>query len=1160
MIVRTIDDPASPTVSKQQKLRILVRSDAKKSTKKNKYSELVRAPTSERVDGESSTRDTSEEPEVGGSTEATAVGRLNKLTFFRNGEEIKGEDLAKKRVTRLQNPRDSNSEKAVESLEPASANGGNDKTNSSADDGDEDKKTLSQQVADGKYGLIHTELFSVKPTRPGIINYEINPEVPKDNVNNLGGLNAEEIWLAENHLLVLSGGGFSDQNSRTRWTPIDNYQAPRRQVKIPERPKVPPPFPVQLTDDGPIEFLKDENGTEHRPPFFPPDFNPLAFPPPFPPNGSFDGGFPPPFPVPPGFFPGNITPGAYPPFPPPYPFPPSLQNDSRPLPLPPRLPPKLPFLPPPGNGTEFDEDDPALYYPPPYDFYYPKDNHSIVPPGPLVPGIVLPPPPDFFAPLNEKPKNKTKTKSKARPRPSNTYLPPPPLKKVPQIFRTTTSTTTSTIATTTAKPIVHNDVTTPEYYYVQTTSPKPIADDITNEITQTTVSNPKYSLPIEENDWMPIPAPVPSYITGPKKPVKAGIVYTFTHTTPPASKPIFHGYTYEKPKIPFKTPDLDLYYKPQQNTKYDDQQSFTPSNFSNQINNELNLVYPVDNDPPRDPSYVTSTGSPSPLYDSLQFKHNFKDYFGGTHLKGSKGFLQSTTDTPFKSYSTTLRPYGKPKALEATYYFYEEPKESSDEYTDGKHTHTKATRKPHHAFYPTPGNGFHSSTPRPIYHHAQSDYNSVTSTTTPAPEKYYYVADLSDPEKFNSEEKYKPSIFDETLKKPLKSEVGSRPIVEFSYSAPSYSGDSGAGHLSDYFNSKPFFDSPKFVVTPKPDNVVYVRPARPTQSPLDDYYSTTKPPRVFKSANRTVTTQQTPWYGLTKEQIATENPYYAFFTHQDDGLIDDITKTYFTIFGQKIKATPSPDIDAPRKHPRPHQPKSGAPAPPLLFNGAIYSSPKPNYIELPYQPVSHRPEHTTSNYATSSEDYGENFPNRYTTTRPPQIAFPTFSSPHENVQFTTPKPFYHGSYGSGNKLVPIQYSTPQPSGDSSNHHFNQRPIKIRPPVLYNDELVNYKRPLPPINPDAEFIAPRPFRNNKFKGRPRLPSGTSQIISYRLPGNGGGHFYFLTPQEVRNFDPIEPLAGENGETEDKGYFKRETHRTLDVERGGKETKVQPVEVK
>lgn len=99
-----------------------------------------------------------------------------------------------------------------------------------ADESREDDKTLSQQIADGKYGLIDKELFAKKPKRPGIVSYAANPEVPKDSSRTLGGLQPEEIWLAEDHVLVLKGGWFpgntTSQNSI--WPPIDAYQAPPR--------------------------------------------------------------------------------------------------------------------------------------------------------------------------------------------------------------------------------------------------------------------------------------------------------------------------------------------------------------------------------------------------------------------------------------------------------------------------------------------------------------------------------------------------------------------------------------------------------------------------------------------------------------------------------------------------------------------------------------------------------------------------------------------------------------------------------------------------------------------------------------------------------------------------------------------------------------------
>ncbi|XP_031346509.1 proline-rich extensin-like protein EPR1 [Photinus pyralis] len=275
---------------------------------------------------------------------------------------------------------------------------------------DDDKKTLSQQVAEGRYGLIPNEIFKTPIARPGIVSYESNSEVPSDNIDNLGGLNESDIWLAENHLLVLRGGVLSvldnapDYAASPVWPPIDDYKAPKRPVKIPNNPKVPPPFPVQLREGGPIQIL----GTN-----FTRTLNESSYPYqyPIPPLDGYDPGnapfFPPPYQNSPNFIPGKA------PFPD-TPFITPIQGGNQSgygpslkFPIGNKIPPIFDSLPPgtsvvsPNITEDYDEDDLSIYYPPPYSFYYEKENVSAVPPGPLVPGIVLPPPPNFFSPLQK---------------------------------------------------------------------------------------------------------------------------------------------------------------------------------------------------------------------------------------------------------------------------------------------------------------------------------------------------------------------------------------------------------------------------------------------------------------------------------------------------------------------------------------------------------------------------------------------------------------------------------------------------------------------------------------------------------------------------------------------------------------------------------------
>lgn len=261
---------------------------------------------------------------------------------------------------------------------------------------DEKVKTLSDQIAEGKYGLIEKEIFSKTPKAPGIISYKTNSETPDDNEKTLGGLRKDEIWLAEDHLLVLKGGIANDKKNENEgdWHPIDDYEAPKRPVKIPLNPRVPPPFPVQLTENGPLQFIGHNKFSIYDP--YTNETGLFA-------NVN-----------------GHISPinqangddkknsvtglGAVKNLtkdkihevipPPPWLF----HNSHKDVDLLKHFPFNLPLPDQALNRTEdFDEDDPSLFYPPPYSFVYKTNYTNLAPVGPLVPGIILPPPPDFFS-------------------------------------------------------------------------------------------------------------------------------------------------------------------------------------------------------------------------------------------------------------------------------------------------------------------------------------------------------------------------------------------------------------------------------------------------------------------------------------------------------------------------------------------------------------------------------------------------------------------------------------------------------------------------------------------------------------------------------------------------------------------------------------------
>ncbi|KAH8416746.1 hypothetical protein KR222_001246 [Zaprionus bogoriensis] len=331
------------------------------------------------------------------------------------------------------------------------------------------KKTLADQVRDGKYGLIEKELFRRLPKRPGVLSYARNPEVPLDNERNFGGLHEQDIWLAEDHLLVIKGGSLNEpdtDNADGPWPPIDDYDAPPRQIKLPANPVVAPPFPVQLEPHGPLQLIRDNqieglhpspgNATlsaegQHSSHVAFPQLHGAAHG-----SGAHSAARP-------GASAAPASADPQPSYVYPAPYAPWLlypnetlgqhqqqQSPSHPAaPHPATANPLLrsPLLGPwlinglngnvsgpsagslPANISDFDEDDPSLYYPPAYSFVYRSNYSNPVPPGPLVPGIVLPPPPDHFSRLEGSASSSSTSSTTS-----------------------TTTTTTSTTTTTTRRP------------------------------------------------------------------------------------------------------------------------------------------------------------------------------------------------------------------------------------------------------------------------------------------------------------------------------------------------------------------------------------------------------------------------------------------------------------------------------------------------------------------------------------------------------------------------------------------------------------------------------------------------------------------------------------------------------------------------------------
>ncbi|XP_047003889.1 extensin-2, partial [Schistocerca americana] len=750
---------------------------------------------------------------------------------------------------------------------------------------DEDSKTLSQQIADGKYGLIQKELYGEPPARPGIVSYAANPEVPRDTARTLGGLRPSEVWLAEDHVLVLRGGAFAapERTEKPPWPPIDDYHAPPRQVRLPARPRVPPPFPVQLADGEPPRLLGNQSRARPRPPFFAPPFPfpgpgaanatrdgaapPYLYPPPgnFPPGGAVptpagNGSlspppypFPPPrngslygppagpFPPPPFFFPGPYGPpptgnATFPPpgngsFPFPFPFP---VNGSLPPGFP-VLPPGAALLPPPGlfNDT-FDEDDMSIYYPPPYDFYYPTDNTTQVPPGPLVPGIVLPPPPNFFGPLDNETETAGSGGTTVAPPPSETtagegytakYVPVTTQNRRKKPTPATTAKTVADVLVSTPPPpqptpatpvppgrspsvqVIHDGASPlrpPGYYYYRV----PTAVPLTSTVAPPTVI-------LSSTTAAPPPASV-SYVV---VPVTDIVVRQPSQSQQQQQQQQQRQQHRQRPKAPDPTPPT--YF-------YDPVSDRTPKKsyyFFEEPWRGISFQFPL----------------PSPTLQTL---------LGQSYRQPTQLYYYSDTtkrQRPSQSVGTSRPPYySLPQQVSTV----PPPSPHYPQSTPGRAPYygpTTQTPAPYylqvstHSYY-----DIGPSTVRPVYRHNFEQHR--VPNTTPGP-------------------RTSPPVYRTTTP---------RTVFEFDYrqqqkfqQPPSYF---TPGHTSGDF-------SRVHVTTPAPSR-----------------------------------SQQYGGEQISSSGYSTENPLSALFTRQDESLIDENTKRYFTIFGQKL---PQQESEIPSTTPMP---------------------------------------------------------------------------------------------------------------------------------------------------------------------------------------------------------------------------------------------------
>lgn len=954
---------------------------------------------------------------------------------------------------------------------------------------EEDKKTLSDQVAEGKYGLIQNEIFAKTPKRPGIISYEPNSETrTKDNLQNLGGLKKDEIWLAEDHLLVLKGGSFPERTKESEhrpWPPIDDYEAPRRQVKLPKKPKVPPPFPVQLSDNGPLVFLTP-NGSV-----------PAALFPPFP-AGEGEGPLPPPpFPFPPGApyptgdYPGNSTAGGAPLPIPPFPFlpgnasegafafPPSMNGS-----FPEGFPPGAAFLPPPSNQSDlYDEDDPSIYYPPPYNFSYRADYNNSVPAGPLVPGIILPPPPDFFAPIEEKTTEAARTN-----RPPSTYTRPKPTTKpspVPPVHRNkyksrVTTTTTETTRTTE----IPSTITTPPTIEIVTTkvrkpqripSRAPVRiQNLPDEI----ATRPKTEKPVYKTRTKPT-----------SKPLAVSVIYDYPEPIYDTKIPSTTEKPYIQYDVPEKTPNvvindivtstpvpLRAYYSNAQNdvptTKLQPVYNPKPND------NALASFYFYDEQPKTSPSPATYFDGRNyykavPVSQTPFAQHNVNQQSGFTPTVDVAYGAIDQADALF------LWPQKQgPRTVTQEYFSIQKPRQQAvyvqqqkqrpdtfyQQIADIQQTidlFTTKRPKAHshrpHAHKPK------AITSRPVYQFYQPK---------PRPEQLTFRAPKLDPEPF------RPMV---SYSKPFQIEN------EFNAITPSVSPGYHQQYLIENIVTTESPSSTRFYPKTKPRDEDYV------DAPIEKDHRHRPNPNHIPIQN-----DQPAIYYVSKQPSTTPNPINnGYYTKQDERYLDDITRNSFDIFGKKIEDST-------------HDVNGLAVTAPL----DTVKTPINNNINLQYEIVeSQSPNPPSLDRDTLVND------------RPPRPPLNPDSEPvigHPNAELRQQKPpsladdtlvndrLPRPTVNPDSEFIPIpnpayrtaeQYRVPT---QVQRPQFTGEQYDLNQPSYVGDTAVNYKRPLPALNPDAEWVGPV---NAAGEGRP------GSFVSYRLPGEGA-HVYFLTPQAAR----------------------------------------------
>ncbi|VEN54858.1 unnamed protein product [Callosobruchus maculatus] len=1004
--------------------------------------------------------------------------------------------------------------------EESQGGGGGKKTQQkkhTANSDDEDKpKTLSQQVADGKYGLIQNELFRKPPKRPGVISYDDNPEVPNDTAANFGGLNENEIWLAENHLLVLRGGRYpphdtkkppDEESGLLMWPPIDDFKAPLHQVKIPKNPKVPPPFPVPFqifTGTQNAQNQTESSGaTQEASKAANPD-----------PSHPVAGQAAVPISEPGG--PGEEWRGL--------PLPPSVNtqtqlNGTWPPPFLEYLPPGAVILPPPDNNTEqIDEEDPSIYYPPPYTFYYHKDNSSKVPPGPLVPGIVLPPPPDFFAPLEEDIVNNTIS----TPTKLTTKKPQRSRKPITtQHLNTQINPTTTPLPPTSKKaaklyPVVKTTTTT-------TSAPKVIT---ILPVRQDRIYLPHKKRPQDVTVLRPVQPPT-------TKPPQRG-VYVYENEIP--NKPYVQYATPTKKKTYSTTQGPDEYYTTQRTVEVTPRgpqeipnnhyiQYASPDNLKTIVTTTKVPAKYYGTSISQDGPYVQYTSKKTtttvpPRYHTIVTSEEVTNnpYVQYVNPGSKNKQIVTTTQVPLKYYTTSnnlevnsggnhkVKNASKPKVVPAEYFYYEEQEKNRPSTTQKPQYYQQTTE----GYYNKPSQ--RPRRPQYIYVSAKP-YNTQKPRFRPVKSRDSFSVHIAKLQKQINQ--YLPT-----------SRPSPKPVYQYSFEANGYKSTKGNFRPSpSELNEDHFRPVPKYSV--EIQQAIEIIPS--TEAPK--YQSSVAPPTKYNEYQVVPSTEAPPakyeQYQAVHNSEASPGKYQQYQVVSNSEIPPHVEY-------EVVPSTEGPEVKYQQYQIVPSTESQ-------VYQIVPVTKPPPvNYHEFEIVKSTEIPFYEQS---TERPGYYGRYQNPTQKAKNLVKAVPT-SRPISQYSFeATPNPLYHGFYTKpdqqeyfdentkhyftmfGKKLPGSTTPIPPREGNRGQSYTQQKANK--PHSLEGDTAVNYLHPKPTLEPAAEVIRhyPKvsryPSRDQKSNENPEIvkaipievPSDDVEgsFISYRLPGDNGAHFYFLTPQ-------------------------------------------------